>query len=317
MEVDNVVLALGHFPSNHPRIAGMAFYDSPRYLRDPWDDRKMADIGADEPVLLLGTGLTAIDTVMSLLKRSPTRPIMAISRRGLLPQPHRHGSAPPPSHLNQHAIWGEASTVRDQVRAFRRFSRTLAAQGRGWREGMAILRPVTADVWQAYPERERKRFLRHIQPYWDTHRHRLAPAVHERFDAAQRSGHVQTLAARLMNFEENAEGVTATVRPRGTAALKKITVSKVINCTGPCADPRHTGNALVEQLLNEGLIKTDKLGLGLEIGADCAVIDAQGNTSQSLYYIGPWLKANYWEATAVPDLRRFAAGLARTLLLTA
>lgn len=316
MEVDKVVLALGHFPSSNPPMADIAFYESSRYLRDPWDEQKMAEIEANEPVLLLGTGLTAIDTMLTLLKRNPQRRIMALSRRGLLPQPHRHGGTPPSAHLNQHTIWGDASTLRDQVSAFRYFCRALVAEGRDWREAMAILRPVTADVWLAYSEREKKRFLRHIQPYWDTHRHRLAPTVHECFALAHRSGTVQTLAAGLMSFEESAKGVTATFQPRGTTSLKEITVSKVINCTGPCADPRHTGNALVEQLLSDGLIKTDQLGLGLEIGEDCAVIDAEGNTSQSLYYIGPWLKANYWEATAVPDLRRFAAALARKLLLT-
>ncbi|SFV12209.1 FAD/NAD(P)-binding protein [Pseudoduganella namucuonensis] len=313
MEVDKVVLALGHFPSNNPRVADMAFYDSARYLRDPWDQARLDAIPADAPVLLLGTGLTAVDVAMTLLNRNPERPVTAVSRRGLLPQHHRH-TAGKPSGAGAEAIWGDAATVRAQLRAFRQYCRAIASEGRDWREGLALLRPVTADVWLAYPEKERRRFLRHVQPYWDTHRHRLAPVVHERFGAALAAGTVRTLAARVAGFDEGGDGVHVSVRPRGACANQTIRVEYVVNCTGPCSDPRHTNSALVGQLLEDGLICTDRLGLGIDVAEDCAVVGADGRPSRSLFYIGPWLKANYWEATAVPDLRVFARRLAGTLL---
>ncbi|WP_093559091.1 hypothetical protein [Pseudoduganella namucuonensis] len=62
------------------------------------------------------------------------------------------------------------------------------------------------------------------------------------------------------------------------------------------------------------MIRSDRLGLGIDVAEDCAVLGADGSPSRSLFYIGPWLKANYWEATAVPDLRVFARRLAGTLL---
>ncbi|MBY0243683.1 MAG: FAD/NAD(P)-binding protein [Burkholderiaceae bacterium] len=314
MQVDKVVLALGHFASNHPRIADAAFYNSQRYIRDPWDTSELECIEPDEPVLLLGTGLTAVDIAMTLLNRNPQRQITAVSRRGLLPQHHRHGAHPPAAGLSPEAIWGTASTVREQLREFRRYCNRLAAQGKDWREAMALLRPVTAGIWLAYTEKERKRFLRHVQPYWDTHRHRLAPAVFERFDAALKAGVIQTLAARVRSFDESGNGINVTLQPRGSNQTTHMKTAWVINCTGPCANPHNTGNALVDQLLRDGLIRTDKLGLGLEMGDDCAAIDMQGRTSDTIFYIGPWLKAHYWEATAVPDLRRFAKALATRLL---
>lgn len=311
--VDKVVLALGHFPSNHPRVADMAFYGSPRYVRDPWDQARLDDIPANAPVMLLGTGLTAVDVAMTLLNRNPMRRITAVSRRGLLPQHHRPAAAHAVTGLRADAIWGSATTVREQLRQFRHYCRKLASEGRDWREALALLRPVTADVWLAYPERERKRFLRHVQPYWDTHRHRLAPAVYERISAALAAGTLQTLAARVQGYEAAGELIRVSMRPRGTEAAELVETGWVINCTGPCADPRSTGNALVGQLLADGLIRTDRLGLGLDVTANCAVVNVQGRASDSLFYIGPWLKANYWEATAVPDLRRFARQLANTL----
>lgn len=310
---DKVVLALGHFPSSNPRIADAAFYDSARYLRDPWDQVQLNAIPANAPVLLLGTGLTAVDVAMTLMARYPTRHITAVSRRGLLPQHHRH-TASKPTAAGASAIWGNATTVRAQLRAFRQFCRAIAAEGRDWREGLALLRPVTADLWQAYTAKERKRFLRHVQPYWDTHRHRLAPSVHVRFNAALAAGTVRTLAARVTAFHEHGDDVLVTLRPRGTSNTQTVRTQYVINCTGPCSDPRGTNNTLVLQLLADGLMRADPLGLGIDVAQNCAVVAADGRPSDSLYYIGPWLKANYWEATAVPDLRRFAQELAQTLL---
>lgn len=314
MMVDQVVLALGHFPSNHPLASNMEFYNSERYIRDPWDQSKLDGIAADAPVLLLGTGLTAVDIAMTLLRRNPARRITAVSRRGLLPQHHRRAGGKPPEGSGADAIWADALTVRGQLRAFRQYSHALAAEGRDWREGLALLRPVTANLWQSYPDHERKRFLRHVQPYWDTHRHRLAPEVYEQFSAAMAAGTITTYAARLLAWEEQRNGVDALLRLRGREEILTLHSSCVINCTGPCADPRATNNQLVEQLLADGMIRTDRLGLGLDVGTNCAVIDAQGSTSNSLFYIGPWLKANYWEATAVPDLRRYARQLADSLL---
>ncbi|HEU4844476.1 MAG TPA: FAD/NAD(P)-binding protein [Burkholderiaceae bacterium] len=314
LQADRVVLAFGHFPSAHPPLADMGFYHSPRYVRDPWGTDWLAALAPGAPVLLLGTGLTAVDICMSLLNADPARPILAISRRGLLPQPHRQSHAMPPAGAGPAAIWGTAVTVRAQLRAFRRHVAAGMAEGRDWRDALASLRPHTAAIWRAYPERERRRFLRHVQPYWDSHRHRLAPAVHQRFAAAMAGGTVRVRAARVRAMTDAGGQVDVLLQPRGTQTATTVRVAAVVNCTGPCSSPRATDSALVGQLLAQGMIRTDGLGLGLAVAPDCAVLDAAGTPSRTLYYIGPWLKADYWEATAVPELRRYAAGLAATVL---
>ena len=313
MVVDKVVLALGHFAASQLPLADRAFFDSQRYLHDPWDQARLDAIPARAPVLLLGTGLTAIDVAMTLLGRNPERPVIAVSRRGLLPQAHRH-AAGKPLGTGAESIWGAADTVRAQLRAFRQYAHALSEQGRDWREGLALLRPVTADVWQAYSKKERQRFLRHVQPYWDTHRHRLAPVVAEHFGAALATGAVRTLAGRVLGFDEDADGVRVRIRARGRQESHVEQVQYVINCTGPCADPRQVSSQLVKQLLSDGTIRTDSLGLGIDVTPDCAVVGADGQPSQNLFYIGPWLKARYWEATAVPDLRVMAGKLANTIM---
>ncbi len=313
LEADKVVLALGHSPAIWLPVADMTFYLSHRYLHDPWDHSRMMGIPAEAPVILFGTGLTAVDVAMTLLKENPKRRITAISRRGLLPQAHRH-VASRPLERSAESIWGTAKTVREQLRAFRLYCRLLVAQGRDWREGIALLRPETADIWLAFSDKERERFLRHVQPFWDTHRHRLAPAAAERLREALSAGTFRTLAGRVLALKDDGEGAVVSLRLRGSQGTHQETGQYVINCTGPSADPRQDPSALVQQLLRNGLIRTDRLGLGIEVTKNCAVVTANGRASPSLFYIGPWLKAMYWEATAVPDLRVIAKNLANHLV---
>jgi uncharacterized NAD(P)/FAD-binding protein YdhS len=56
------------------------------------------------------------------------------------------------------------------------------------------------------------------------------------------------------------------------------------------------------------------LGQGLHVDAAHQLIDAQGHSIAGLHYVGPLLKAQYWEATAVPELRQHVQQLARSLL---
>lgn len=308
IEVDKIALALGHFPSAKLPLENSGFYASGRYLHDPWSQNGLDAIPARAPVILLGTGLTAIDVAMTLLNRNSDRSIVAISRRGLLPQAHRQ-SAGKAVGEGAEIIWGSAKTVRLHLREFRHYCRMLATEGRDWREALALLRPVTGQVWSEYPEIERRRFLRHVQPYWDTHRHRLAPKVAERIESALSFGSIRTLAGRILNIEYDGEKVEIHFRPRGFFESKVEQTQFVVNCTGPCADPRQTGSKLMSQLFEDQLVRVDALALGIDVAPDCAVINAAGTASNNLFYIGPWLKARYWEATAVPDLRVVAKNL--------
>jgi uncharacterized NAD(P)/FAD-binding protein YdhS len=312
-EVDQVVLALGHFASANPRINNMAFYDSERFIRDPWNQSRLSAIGSDQPVLLLGTGLTAVDVAMTLQKQAPARKIHAVSRRGMLPQYHRRSGVSHHTTADQSSIWGDACTVREQMRALRRYCDKLEQSGGDWREALAILRPVTAGIWQRYDERERRRFVRHVQPYWDSHRHRLAPNVASQIDEARKVGLFQASAGRVLDLHDRGDHVEAVIQPRGGSETRLLHIGHVVNCTGPSTNLLATENTLVQQLLADGMIRPDNLGLGLDVSDACAVIDAKGAASDRIFYIGPWLKAKYWEATAVPDLRRFARQLAQAL----
>jgi uncharacterized NAD(P)/FAD-binding protein YdhS len=313
LRAHRVVLAVGNYAPGEPRLADHAIYSSRRYVRDPWRPGALDAIAPSDRVLLIGTGLTMLDVALDLRTSGVRAPMIAVSRRGLVPQPHRSPSVAPTYEHRPPGIESGEATAAAYLRAVREHVRRVAGSGADWREVVGALRPITAALWQRLSVRERARFLRHVRPYWEVHRHRAAPepaaAVRRMLD----DGEMRVVAGRLLSMTEEGNGVTVTLRRRGAAAPETMRVERVVNCTGPESDTRTLRDPLVATLREAGLLSPDALGLGVETAADGALLDAAGRPSRTLFHVGPFLKATYWEATAVPELRVHAARLAHSL----
>ena len=312
--VDRVVFAFGHFPPRNVEISDQRLYSSSAYVRDPWSPDAGPRLAQSKRILLLGTGLTAVDACLSLLNASSDRVIYAVSRRGLLPCTHRPSGPQPPSLDLSDRMDSIPATIRSYVREIRHEVRIRSQRGEDWRNVLTAIRRTTPALWLRLSHAEKARFLRHVQPYWEIHRHRAAPEPYERIQEMILSGALRIIAGRVVSLEEHADGVHATVRLRGTEQLSELQVDTVINCTGPSTDLKQLDDALIKQLIMDGLIQPDALRLGIEIADNYAVLDARGRPSSVLYYVGPLLRARYWEATAVPELRVHAQRLADHLL---
>lgn len=314
---DQVVLALGHGAPAHPPATADLRAATPggAYLADPWDWAALDRIDRDRPVALLGSGHTAIDTLFRLGgRRSPGKRYL-ISRRGLLPHAHRRSPRQPlavalPSYLAQQG----GATVRATLHAVRREAARRAAAGDDWRDVVNELRPHTPELWRQLPAHERQRFLERVLPYWDIHRHRLAPSAHLRLQRLLASGQVEIVAGRVVSCERRGDDIGIHLRQRRDGRMREITVGAVVNCTGPSYDIGLRTSPLLTQLHDEGLLQADSARLGLEIDARYRVIGRDGQAVPDLFYLGPMLKATLWEAIAVPELRVHSARLIAQLL---
>jgi uncharacterized NAD(P)/FAD-binding protein YdhS len=178
-----------------------------------------------------------------------------------------------------------------------------------WRAVIDGLRAVTQSTWQAASATERARFLRHVQPFWDTHRHRVAPRIGRLIGEARASGQLQVMAGRLLGLD----GSRVRVAPRGRSEVR-FEVARVINCTGPATSFEGLEEPLLDRLRTQGLAAMDELGLGFRTVEDGRLIDAQGRPSTRLFSLGPMRRGELWETTAIPDIRLQAAHLAQTLV---
>ncbi|ABC37618.1 FAD dependent oxidoreductase family protein [Burkholderia thailandensis USAMRU Malaysia  len=313
---DRVVLSSGNEMRRDPFIAESQrkFYDSGAYVRDPWRPGALRGIAPDAPVLLVGSGLTMMDVVLDLRARAHAAPIHVVSRHGLSPLAHREMDAPPYYDDRLASRMLARADVRHYVRAVRGAVRDAIRRGGDWRDVIGSLRAATPALWRQLPSDERRRFLRHVRPYWDAHRHRCAPEPAARLQAEFARGGVVVIAGRVTGYSEHPNGVAVAVRRRGAAVSERLEVGAVVNCTGPAPDFSARAGSLLGNLYADGLIVPDAIGMGFEIADDGAVLDRDGSPSAWLRYVGPLLQARDWEATAVPELRQYVKRLADTLL---
>jgi len=312
LAADRVVLAAGSYSPADPPVPDAAFFagDS-RYVRDPWAPGALDGVDRERPILLVGTGLTMLDIAQELHGRGVAAPILALSRRGLLPRPHRSPAAPPrPVELGA-ALLAGPWTARRYLREVRRA--VAAHPDVDWRDVLASIRPVTPALWAALPLAERARFLRHLQPYWDVHRHRAAPEIFSAVEALLREGRLRIAAGRLLRLEAGRDGVTVRFRRRGERTAEEVKVGTVVNCTGPSGNVAALGEPLFDTLLRQGVLTPCPLGLGIRTDSGYALVDREGVASDTFFHVGPLLKADHWESTAVPELRVHAARLAARL----
>jgi len=302
IEADAVVLAVGNLPPPPP--AGLEALPSSLYAGDPWDPGAFEDLADDAPVLLLGSGLTMVDAAIELDARKHVGPILALSRRGLVPR--RHGDAPPDLTLARPASARPLSARLAEVRRRARES--------DWRTAVDEQRPDIQAIWRSASEAERRRFLRHLRPWWDVHRHRMAPAIAEWFDRRRADGRLTVAAGRLIDATPDQDVARVTWRPRGATADQTWRAARIVNCSGVGADLARTRHPLLRGLIDGGCARLDPLALGLEIDGEGRVVDAAGRPYPALYAVGPITRGALWEITAVPDIRGQVAELAATLV---
>ena len=298
---DAVVLALGNLPPPAPVDIDEALAASGRYVADPWawDPAHTATPG---DILLLGSGLTAVDIALSLEGRRPGARILALSRHGLLPRRHMED---PSRGAPARAPKGSPLDVLREVRR---------RGARDWRGAIDGLRPYVQGVWRGWSVEERMRFLRHLRPWWEVHRHRLAPEVAAHIEGFQRAGFLGVCAGRLVHLRPAAEGVEAAWTARGSSDVKTRHFAQVVNCAGPRGDLTRSGDPLIASLLAAGELRPDACRLGLDVDRRSRVVGSDGAARETLFAVGPITRGQFYEITSVPDIRIQAADCAEAVL---
>lgn len=313
VRADEVVVALGHRPPMNP-LANVWHGSRHRYMIDPWQPYQIANIPEADRVLILGSGLTAVDTVLSLSKPGRTGRITLLSRTGLLPRPHSTTPVHPVDCTELVTDLLQRSSCVDAIfRAIRAEVRKQQKLGNNWRGVMDGLRPHTAALWQSLNNTERKRFLQKYRQYWEVHRHRMAPAIQTQLEELQASELVRVQAGAVAAAIATDNKVNVFVRQRGTQSLEERSFDWIINCTGPGPSNSAEASPVIGSLLLDGWVRPDDLLLGLDVDANGQAVGRTGEPSPGLYVVGTLRKPSLWETTAVNELRQQAAQIAERI----
>jgi uncharacterized NAD(P)/FAD-binding protein YdhS len=266
-------------------------------------------IDPDGTVLVLGTALSMVDAWISLAAGGHRGHVVALSRRGLLPSVNRKGN---PIRLDSADV-PLGTDLSYFVRWFRDLVRATERAGGDWRDVVDGIRPFNQKIWRSWPAGARRRFIEHTRAWWDIHRHRMPPELHERISRAVADGSLELVAGKFVGARRDGDEVEATIRRRGAASLETLRVARIYDCTGITSDLSTGTNPVVRSLIDRGLARPDPLHIGLDVTEGCAIVRADGQPSERLFAIGPLTRGAFFEIEAVPDIRVQCAMLARNL----
>ncbi|AUC12174.1 FAD-dependent pyridine nucleotide-disulfide oxidoreductase [Rhizobium sp. Y9] len=302
LQARNVVLCLGVGAASLPvQTAAKREEGVQRVVSHCWQPGWLSRVKSGDRICILGSGLTMIDQVLTLRGKGHRGPIHVLSRRGLIPHPHVSPPVPPSAPRLP-----EGST---EISELLRSLRQQVTNGAPWRSVMDGLRPKTQSLWQSLSSQQRARFLRHALPWWNIHRHRIAPEVHDAFDRLLSDGVLTIHAGYLQAIDEQEESISIRHRVRHTQMIKELQVDWVINCTG--MERAGIGHSrLLESMRSDGVLRLDSFGLGVEVDGDSRLLRTDGQAWPGLFAVGALTAGRFWEITAVPDIRIQARDIA-------
>jgi uncharacterized NAD(P)/FAD-binding protein YdhS len=321
---DLVVIATGN---GGPRLSAPlapALAAHPAVIADPMDLTRIRSIPPTAGVLLVGSGLTALDVISTLLRRGHEQPIVSISRHGLRPRPQRPPSAETSVARLLARIEGEVPafvsaagtppTARGLLHALRARIRQGEREGEDWYRAFDDLRDVVWQVWPGLAPEQKARFLRRLRPWYDAHRFRSPPQNEAIVADAERRGVVTFVTGRLRTAEALGDAIRVQwddgCCPGGTRTER---FDAVVNCTGldPSCGARE--NPFLAEVLGQRLITVDACGMGFAVDAQCRPIAADGAANPRLRIVGPPTAGTFGDPLGVlfiaPQIRRMLPGV--------
>jgi len=303
-----VVLATGMFPA--ARTAQRQSSGLNATALDPWDVEALRALPVDARVLIIGSGLTMVDALETLNQAGHRGPIEVYSRHGLLPHVRRQ----PPAWEDFLDRSPHLRSPLQLMRELRRQCRLAEAAGVDWQAPLDTVRVHIARLWSQATDVQRRQFVRHVRPWWESHHHRSPPQGHGLLQRLLSEGRLSIRAASLQGVERSESGLPRIrLRYRGQAQVSVVEGHGLINSTGIEYDWRRVDKALPRNLLQRGLIQPGNLGLGIAADINGAVLNAESVPAQRLFAMGPPLRGQWWESTAVTDVALQAKALAAHL----
>ena len=301
IHANSVVLATGNTAPRHGFNQNKTFLKSNKYFANPWTKECVSNVRTLKNILIVGNGLTMIDTVQGLLENGFKGKVYTISPNGFKLLPHKYNL------MVYEKIVGELPeqyNLREIFMLVRTHIKSLTEIGIGAHLVIDALRPYTQKIWQSFSFDEKKYFVKKLGHAWTILRHRVPVHIYEMIQQLRMNGRMQTIAGKITAITENADSVVVNYFNQTLQKEERIVVERIINCTGPEGDVRRSANELLRNLAASELIIPDALHLGVEADAETgAVINSNGEKSERIFTTGGNLKGILWENTAVPDIR--------------
>ncbi|MBB3656204.1 putative NAD(P)/FAD-binding protein YdhS [Rhizobium sp. BK650] len=308
-QADIVAIATSHPPPAALGRLAASLAGHPRLIADTTKPGALEVVRPQDRVLVIGNGLTAADVIASLARNGHEGPVVAISRRGL----RSRGHAAAPQEAFGDFIAEPATSATELLRKVRLTIRQAAEQGLSWHAVIDQVRSQGHELWRALPIAERRRIVRHLRPYWDVHRFRIAPQVEAVLDTAIEAGRLEILAASVADAKVEGEAIRVILQPRHARGRLERIVDAVIVTTGPAHGGILETQPWLGELAREGYLALDPTGLGLACSERSEALGPDGQVISSLLISGPLARGTFGELMGLPQITEHTVFIAREI----
>ncbi len=306
------VIATGNLPPRNPALPKTDPLVKPYYFQNPWKADAVSEVTPALPVLIIGNGLTMVDTVIGLREKGFKGEIYAVSPHGFNILPHRHNGMRYDAidqELQGYKSLSElVAIVNKHVKAVREFG--ISAE-----PVVDAIRPHFRRLWQQLNGEEKAIFMSRLRHLWGVARHRIPLHIHDKIQQQRLEGKLNVCSGNIKEMKISDKGLVVTYFDKKENLYKTLLVSRAINCTGPETDLSKAQGHFLNLCFEKGMLTQDPLKLGIVADIQSfEVLDAKGRKQPDLFTLGSLLKGELWESTAVNELRQQAAALAKQLL---
>jgi uncharacterized NAD(P)/FAD-binding protein YdhS len=276
---DAVFVATGYEERLDPEVFKLGDKKVRSLIFQPYE-KPAEKLRPKDDVIVVGAGLTAFDVWRNFRQAGRLGKVTLISRHGLIPTAHLK-SAPvnPPLKAVPNLSGMTSLQILRVLRAIHRSS-VLSLP-----ETADQVRTQTSRIWGGWDENEKSRFLKHLARYWEIIRHRLPGTILEDWNAEVSSQSAALMKGKILQIKSSPHGVA--VKVKNYDETLNLKASAVILASG-----FRTDQESLRFKIPQGLVQKCPFGFGFR------KIRAPG-----LWFVGPASKTEFWEVTAVPDIR--------------
>jgi len=310
--VDYCVLATGNLVPRNQTIKNMDFYSNSNYFQNPWKIESVENLNKNENVLVIGNGLTMVDTVLALQERNLRGIIYSISPNGYHILSHRHAPIKYNKLVEELPDHVDLKTIRNLIVKHVRAVRKLGVSAE---PVIDSLRPFSQNIWRNFSINDKREFLRKYRHAWGVARHRIPIHMNDFLLKLMFSIKLKVFAGEIKSLNEVNGTIEVSFVEKNSKTEEKIFVSRVINCTGPESNIKLSESQLLKKCLEKGIISQDEFYLGFNADpTNFQLIGGNGEVQNNIFTIGTNLKGIFWESTAVNELRSQAENLANYIV---
>jgi len=310
--VNECVLASGNILPRNPNGISKSVLAHPNYYQNPWEGNYVRNIDHTKPILIIGNGLTMVDSVLGLLEHGYQNQIISVSPNGFNILPHRHNG------LHYKKLAEEMPTngkLYDYVKLIFKHVRLVREHGVSAEPVIDSIRPFTQKIWKSLSESDKALFMSRFRHLWGVARHRIPLHIHDLIQKLRIQNRLEIISGKIVSVDVAKDEFAVTIFDKKRQRNLTTTYGKIINCTGPETDISKLENGLLVNIFKKGYISQDPLCLGIRTNPDnFCILDRIGKEQAGFYTLGSNLKGELWESTAVNELRSQCERLASLLL---